>query len=111
MAYQHQFQDGSNAPGPLGKVVCVGRNYADHAKELNNPIPTVPLLFIKPASSVVAMTEPFAVPRDLGRVHFETELAVLIGSTLSKADEQQAADAIAGVGLGLDLTLRDCRMS
>ncbi|MBY4678056.1 fumarylacetoacetate hydrolase family protein [Marinobacterium arenosum] len=107
MEYQHQFVDGRECPWPLGKVVCVGRNYADHAAELNNPVPTVPLLFIKPASSVVPMAEPFRLPRDLGEVHFETELAVLIGDTLTDADEQQAAGAITGIGLGLDLTLRD----
>jgi len=107
MAYQHQFDDGRAVDWPLGKVVCIGRNYAAHAAELNNPIPTTPLLFIKPASAVVNMAEPFRVPRDLGEVHFETELAILIGQPLTSADETQAAEAIAGVGLGLDLTLRD----
>lgn len=107
MAYQHQFDDGRTVDWPLGKVVCIGRNYAAHAAELNNPIPTTPLLFIKPASAVVNMAEPFRVPRDLGEVHFETELAILIGQPLTNADETQAAEAIAGVGLGLDLTLRD----
>ncbi len=107
MVYQHQFDDGRTVDWPLGKVVCIGRNYAAHAAELNNPIPTTPLLFIKPASAVVSMAEPFRVPRDLGEVHFETELAILIGQPLTRADEAQAAEAIAGVGLGLDLTLRD----
>jgi len=107
MDYQHQTIDGQPFDWPLGKVVCVGRNYADHARELNNPVPVQPLLFIKPASAVVPMTAPFRIPRDLGQVHFEAELAVLIGKPLTNADEQQAADAIAGIGLGLDLTLRD----
>lgn len=107
MGYQHRFQDGHAVDWPLGKVVCVGRNYADHAKELNNPIPVVPLLFIKPASSVVSMEQPFFVPRDLGDVHFETEMSILIGETLTHADTDAASKAIAGVGLALDLTLRD----
>lgn len=107
MAYQHQFIGGQQAQWPLGKVVCVGRNYADHAKELNNPIPTVPLLFIKPASSVVRMDQPFRLLRNLGEVHFETELAILIGETLSGVDEAEALSGIAGVGVALDLTLRD----
>lgn len=107
MKYQHRFIDGTAAGLPLGKVVCVGRNYADHAAELNNPIPTVPMLFIKPATSVVPMAEPFAIPVGQGRVHFETEMSVLIGSRLSKASEAEAAQAIAGIGLALDLTLRD----
>ncbi|MCV6589624.1 MAG: fumarylacetoacetate hydrolase family protein [Marinobacterium sp.] len=107
MVYQHQTPDGQLFDWPLGKVVCVGRNYADHAKELNNPVPAVPLLFIKPASAVVPMTAPFRVPRDLGQVHFETEMAILIGQTLTDAEEEAAVAAIAGIGLGLDLTLRD----
>jgi len=107
MEYQHQTDNGQVFEWPLGKVVCVGRNYADHARELNNPVPTTPLLFIKPASAVVPMTEPFRVPRDLGQVHFETEMAILIGKQLTDASTEEAADAIAGVGLGLDLTLRD----
>lgn len=107
MSYQHRFQDGASVDLPLGKVVCVGRNYADHAAELNNPIPTEPMLFIKPATSVVDMAQPFEVPAGLGSVHFETEMSILIGRRLSKANTSEAKQAIAGVGLGLDLTLRD----
>ncbi|WP_027856749.1 fumarylacetoacetate hydrolase family protein [Marinobacterium jannaschii] len=107
MSYQHQYQDGTAVGLPLGKVVCVGRNYADHAAELNNPIPTEPMLFIKPASSVVPMAQPFRLPTGHGSVHFETEMAILIGQPLSHATEAEAAAAIAGVGLALDLTLRD----
>ena len=107
MKYQHRFLDGTTADLPLGKVVCVGRNYADHAAELNNPIPTVPMLFIKPASSVLPMAEPFAIPADQGRVHFETEMSILVGTRLCRASESEAAKAIAGIGLALDLTLRD----
>ncbi|MCP4597154.1 fumarylacetoacetate hydrolase family protein [Neptuniibacter sp.] len=107
MSYQHRYLDGTEAQLPLGKIICVGRNYADHAAELNNPIPTEPMLFIKPASSVVDMSEPFAIPQGMGSVHFETEMSVLIGSELCKASEEEAKAAIVGVGLGLDLTLRD----
>ncbi|MBO5391016.1 MAG: isomerase/hydrolase, partial [Pseudomonas sp.] len=53
MSYQHQYVDGTRIHFPIGKVVCIGRNYAEHAKELDNPIPTEPLLFIKPGSCVV----------------------------------------------------------
>ena len=107
MKYQHRFSDGTDADLPLGKVVCVGRNYADHAAELNNPLPTVPMLFIKPGTAVVPMDEPFAIPADQGRVHFETEMSILIGRRLCRVDEAQAANGIAGIGLALDLTLRD----
>ncbi|BFM18507.1 fumarylacetoacetate hydrolase family protein [Maricurvus nonylphenolicus] len=105
--YQHQWQDGSSVDWVPGKVVCVGRNYADHARELNNPVPTEPILFIKPATAMVAAAEPFSIPADRGVVHFETEMALLIGKTLSDADEDESLAAIAGVGLGFDITLRE----
>lgn len=107
MGYQHYRADGSAIDLPVGKVVCVGRNYVEHAKELNNPVPSEPLLFMKPATALVPMAEPIAVPRERGAVHFETELAILIGESLHQADEQAAQHAIAGVGLALDLTLRE----
>lgn len=91
----------------VGKVVCVGRNYAAHAKELNNPIPSQPLFFIKPNSSLVALDQPLNIPHHLGSVHFELELAVLIGNDLDNPDQIQAFNAISGLGLALDLTLRD----
>lgn len=107
MSYQHRFIDGTAVGLPTGKVVCVGRNYADHAAELNNPIPTEPMLFIKPSTSVVDMAQPFEIPKANGTVHFETEMSVLIGERLSNATTQEAKNAIVGIGLGLDLTLRD----
>lgn len=107
MAYQHRFVNDHVADLTLGKIVCVGRNYADHAKELNNPIPTEPMLFIKPATAAVVLEQPFSIPAELGSVHFETEMSVLIGSTLTNASEADAKKAIVGVGVGLDLTLRD----
>lgn len=107
MAYQHRFSNGQASDLSLGKIVCVGRNYADHAKELNNPIPTEPMLFIKPSTAAVALEQPFSIPATLGSVHFETEMSVLIGSKLTNASEDQAKKAIIGVGVGLDLTLRD----
>ncbi|WP_420589666.1 fumarylacetoacetate hydrolase family protein [Bacterioplanoides sp.] len=100
------IRDAQSGPS-IGKVVCVGRNYAEHAKELNNPIPSQPILFMKPASSVVDMAQALNIPADQGSVHHELEIALLIGETLSKADEQQAEKSIQAVGLALDLTLRD----
>ncbi|GLR64884.1 fumarylacetoacetate hydrolase family protein [Marinospirillum insulare] len=98
---------GTNKTLPLGKIVCVGRNYAEHAAELNNPIPEQPLLFIKPATSAVAIQETLHLPEGLGDVHYETEIALLMGSPLTKAQPAEALDAVVGVGLALDLTLRD----
>lgn len=105
--YQHHWKDGTPVHLPLGKIVCVGRNYAEHARELNNPVPDQPLLFIKPATSAVHLTRPLSYPKDQGSVHFETELAVLIGKPLTHASASEVEAAILGYGLALDLTLRD----
>lgn len=89
------------------KVVCVGRNYAAHAKELNNPIPVEPILFMKPATALVPLTDPISVSTIAQPVHYELEVAVLLGKTLKNADEVDASTAIDAVGLALDLTLRE----
>jgi len=107
MTYAHRYADDSACTLPVGKVVCVGRNYAEHAKELNNPVPAEPILFIKPRTAIVPMQAPVAVPRGQGACHFETEMAVLIGAPLKNATAAQVRAAIAGLGLGLDLTLRE----
>lgn len=96
----------SNLPTP-SKIVCVGRNYADHAKELGNAVPDSPILFIKPPSSLRTMADGIVLPSGLGECHFETELCVRIGQPLKNATREQAIAAINGVTLGLDLTLRD----
>jgi 2-keto-4-pentenoate hydratase/2-oxohepta-3-ene-1,7-dioic acid hydratase in catechol pathway len=108
MNYKHQYTDGTSIHFPLGKVVCIGRNYAEHAKELNNAVPSEPLLFIKPGSCTVALEGGFAIPSDRGTVHYEVEIAVLIGKPLSrKPNEEEVRDAISGFAPALDLTLRD----
>lgn len=108
MTYQHQYNDGTLIDLPLGKVVCVGRNYAEHARELDNPVPSEPLLFIKSATSVVPLAEPIHLPRGRGAVHYETEIALLIGAPLSGVvSAADASTAITGIGLALDLTLRE----
>jgi 2-keto-4-pentenoate hydratase/2-oxohepta-3-ene-1,7-dioic acid hydratase in catechol pathway len=99
--------DGVPASLPLGKIVCVGRNYAEHAKELNNPLPSEPVLFIKPSTALARLDGPVAIPTAWGCCHFEAEMSVLIGRSLTCCSEQQAVDAIAGIGIALDLTLRD----
>lgn len=100
----------------LGKVVCVGRNYAAHATELGNEIPTRPILFIKPASSVIGIDSLIAsqvidAPRDTAYdVHYEAELCVRIGAPLKAASIEAikaTPNAIDAVTLGLDLTLRE----
>lgn len=105
MPFTAQFVDGSGFDSPITKVVCVGRNYAEHAKELNNPIPSEPILFIKPESSVVSLDQPFVIPET--DCHYEAEIAVLIGETLSNASAEEAEGGIVGLGLALDLTRRE----
>lgn len=107
MRFVPQFTDGQTFPHPLGKIVCVGRNYADHAKELENPVPSEPLLFIKPSTSALSFDAPLAPPFSRGEVHFELELALLIGEALTDATQGEAERAVVGIGLALDLTLRD----
>ncbi|WP_213878401.1 fumarylacetoacetate hydrolase family protein [Pseudomonas sp. dw_358] len=108
MSYQHQYIDGTHIHYPLGKVVCIGRNYAEHAKELNNPVPTEPLLFIKPGSCVVPLGGGFKIPTERGSVHYEAEIAVLLGKALSThPTEEEVLDAISGFAPALDLTLRE----
>lgn len=106
MSYRHVLE-GKTLDLPVGKVVCVGRNYAEHAKELNNPVPTSPILFMKPSTAIVALADGFTIPRDQGECHHELELAVLIGKPLKNASEAEVRNAILGYGIGLDLTLRD----
>lgn len=107
MGYVHRWTNGEEISLAPSKVVCVGRNYAEHARELNNPILSEPLLFMKPVTSLVGITEPINIDWNKGLVHHELEIAVLIGDTLSRCTKQQVASAILGFGLALDLTLRD----
>jgi 2-keto-4-pentenoate hydratase/2-oxohepta-3-ene-1,7-dioic acid hydratase in catechol pathway len=91
----------------VGKIVCVGRNYAAHAAELGNEVPEKPVLFLKPASALIYSGDKIIHPTFSANMHHEVELVLLIGSTVKDADEETAEKAIAGIGVGLDMTLRD----
>ncbi|MDR3625536.1 MAG: fumarylacetoacetate hydrolase family protein [Ignavibacteriaceae bacterium] len=91
----------------IGKIVCVGRNYAEHAKELGNEVPEKPVVFLKPASSVIYSGGEIIYPSYSNDMHHEVELVLLIGKNIKDADEKTAEEAIAGYGVGLDMTLRD----
>ena len=90
-----------------GKIVCVGRNYVEHAKELGNEVPKEPLLFLKPPSSVVFAGEPIVLPAMSRRVEHEGEIGVVIGTRLRQGDEAAARAAIAGITCVNDVTARD----
>ncbi|EOS93472.1 fumarylacetoacetate hydrolase family protein [Erwinia tracheiphila] len=105
--YQHHNWQGALLDYPVSKVVCVGSNYAKHILEMGNATPVEPVIFIKPETALCDIRQPLSIPKDLGAVHHEVELAVLIGSPLKQATEESIAKAIAGYGVALDLTLRD----
>lgn len=105
--YKHIDSDGKIIDLPVGKVVCVGRNYLEHINELENEIPSEPLLFIKPSTALYGLHYPVLIPKNFGPCHNELEVAILIKTKLCQASTQEVDAAIWGVGLGLDLTLRD----
>ncbi len=92
---------------PIGKIVCVGRNYAEHAKELGNEIPQKPVVFLKPSSAVIFSGDNIIYPSFSNEMHHETELVLLIGNKVKEASIEEAENSIIAYGLGLDMTLRD----
>lgn len=91
----------------IGKIVCIGRNYAEHAKELGNEVPDKPVLFLKPASAMIYSGGEIIHPEYGNELHHEVELVLLIGERVRKANKAQSEKAIIGYGVGLDMTLRD----
>ena len=92
------------------RIFGVGRNYADHAKELGNVMPgpgSTPIIFMKPVTSLVLQGSPLHLPRSLGAVHHEMELVLILGEGGRGIAPEAALQHVAGATLGLDLTLRD----
>ncbi|WP_028645407.1 fumarylacetoacetate hydrolase family protein [Nocardioides sp. URHA0020] len=92
---------------PRSKVVGIGRNYAAHAAELGNDVPTEPLMFLKPNTSVVGPGDPIFYPPQTKNLHFEGELAVVIGRICRDVPPEQATDVIHGYTIANDVTARD----
>jgi len=90
-----------------GKIVCVGRNYREHAAELGNVVPERPLLFLKPPSAVIGDGEAIVLPAASRQVEHEGEIGVVIGSRLRRGDEAAARAAIAALTCVNDVTARD----
>lgn len=90
-----------------GKIVCVGRNYAEHANELGNKVPERPLLFLKPPSAVIGDGEAIVLPRSSRQVDHEAEIGVIMGQTLKMADVRSAREAVLGITCVNDVTARD----
>jgi acylpyruvate hydrolase len=89
------------------KIVCIGRNYAEHAKELNNPIPSEPLFFIKPDSAVLPNNDDFYLPDFSNDVHFEAEIYVKIHKKGKNIQAKFAPNYYNEIGIGIDITARD----
>jgi 2-keto-4-pentenoate hydratase/2-oxohepta-3-ene-1,7-dioic acid hydratase in catechol pathway len=94
-----------------GKIVCVGRNYREHAKELGNEVPKEPLIFLKPPSSVVWEGDAIVLPEASSRVEHEGEIGVVVGKTLTRVSEGDAARAIRAIIAVNDVTARDLQKS
>jgi 2-keto-4-pentenoate hydratase/2-oxohepta-3-ene-1,7-dioic acid hydratase in catechol pathway len=95
------------APVEPSKVLCFGRNYAEHAKELGNEVPEIPVVFSKPSTAVVGPGEDVAYPVLTSNLHFEGELAVVIGKRCTQVSPEDVADVVLGYTVGNDLTMRD----
>ena len=91
----------------IGKIVCVGRNYAEHAKELGNEIPEKPVLFLKPPSAIIYSGGEVIHPAYSNELHHEVELVLLMGENVNYATAEDADKAIIGYVVGLNMTLRD----
>ncbi|MBF4160402.1 fumarylacetoacetate hydrolase family protein [Nocardioides acrostichi] len=96
---------------PRSKVVGIGRNYAAHAAELGHDLPEEPLMFLKPNTSVVGPGDPIFYPRQTQNLHYEGELAVVIGRICRDVPAEQATDVIHGYTIANDVTARDLQKS
>ncbi|CAG0987176.1 acylpyruvate hydrolase [Geobacteraceae bacterium] len=92
---------------PIGKILCIGRNYVEHIRELGNETPDTPVIFMKPATSVIEDGGTIVIPPYSKECHHEAELAVLIGTTGKDIPAERALEHVAGYGVAIDLTLRD----
>lgn len=99
------------APVQPSKIVCVGRNYAAHAKELGNEVPDRPLLFLKASSALVSHETPIVLTNESKQIEYEAEIALIIGSRLKEADLAEARAGIFGITCANDVTARDLQRS
>lgn len=93
------------------KIVCVGRNYVDHAREMGNDVPKEPLIFLKPPSSVIGSGDPIVLPELSRQVEHEGEIGIVIGAQLRRAGPESASRAIRGIVAANDVTARDLQRS
>ncbi len=89
------------------KIICIGRNYAEHIKELNNPVPASPVFFLKPDTALLIRNRPFYYPSFSGNIHHEVELVLKVSKAGKNIDRKFAGNYFDEIGIGLDLTARD----
>ena len=89
----------------VGKILCLGRNYREHAREMKADVPKVPVVFLKPATAIITSDEDIIIPPISGEMHYETEMVVVIGEDGKNIPASRAMHHVAGYGVGLDMTL------
>lgn len=89
------------------KIICIGRNYANHAKELGNTVPTEPVFFLKPETAISPKGHPFFIPDFSSNIHYEVELVIKINRLGKHIEEHFAHKYYSEIGLGIDFTARD----
>lgn len=92
---------------PINNIYCIGRNYAQHAKELGNSIPKIPIVFIKPLGTICYSDSTIKLPVQSNDVHFEAEIVVAISKEGKSISQDSALNYVAGYGAGIDFTARD----
>jgi acylpyruvate hydrolase len=89
------------------KIICIGRNYAEHAKELNNPLPSKPVFFMKPDSALLIGNNPFFLPDFSNEIHYEAEIVLKISRLGKNIQKKFAHRYYSTIGVGIDFTARD----
>jgi acylpyruvate hydrolase len=89
------------------KIICIGRNYQEHAKELNNPVPSEPVFFLKPDTSIIINNKPFILPSFSNEIHHEVEIVLKICKVGKTIQEKFAPRYYHEIGIGIDFTARD----
>ena len=89
------------------KIICIGRNYREHAKELNNAVPEKPVFFMKPDTALLTDNQPFHYPGFTKELHYETEIVLKISKEGKQIEEKSASDYFNEIGIGIDFTARD----
>lgn len=89
------------------KIICIGRNYVAHAKELGNEVPTEPVIFLKPSTAVLPLPGPFVIPSFSNDLHYECEIVLRISKKVCCIDQEVAATSYDAMTVGIDFTARD----